>query len=73
MKSSYNCRLLHGDSRNDWAYDFDYSNELSKANRYLKHPEPSQTTFETQEMSVGRYTGSAISMLVTIDFCHQII
>ena len=63
MKPSYNCRLLHGDSRNDWAYDFDYSNDMPEA-RYLKHPEPTQTTFESQVISVGRYTGSVTSMLV---------
>ena len=57
MKPSYNCRLLHGDSRKDWAYDFDNFNEL-QSKRYLKHPESQPTvSFESQEVSVGRYTG----------------
>ena len=64
MKPSYPCRLLHGDSRNDWAYDFDNSNRHKServCERYLKHPESQpMTTYESQEIGIGRYTGSYI-------------
>ena len=64
MKSSYSCRLLHGDSRNDFSYNFDNSNDQTTTKfdrRYLKHPESQpMTTYESQEIGIGRYTGSYI-------------